>query len=203
MVRSSAVSPLVPRRTPLEALPSQVDGPPCSRSGLTVAEASHNRADQCGEDSPPSMDDATAAPELATHFDQPAHPAHTTETGASTSEDAQANPGTLAAKPRSGPKVKFTLDVPLDLHRAMKLQTIRRRTTIVATVRQILSNYYGVTADISPGERKLAAGEPTKRLTLDLDPDLHTEMMLQKVLRGANIQAEVLYLTTCHYLPGE
>lgn len=203
MVRSrSAVSPLAPSQTAREALPAELSRPPLNPAGLSVAPEARDRTDeQSSGAAPTDVVDADYAPESPPQFEPPAHPGPAKDAAAS--EAASPNSGAAAGKPRGGPTVKFTLDVPLDLHRAMKLQTIRRRTTIVATMRQILSNYYGVTADISPGERKPAAGEPTKRLTLDLDSDLHTEMMLQKVLRGANIQAEVLYLATCHYLPGE
>lgn len=99
--------------------------------------------------------------------------------------------------------VKFTLDVPVDLHRAMKLQEIRRKSTIVATMRTLLAGHYDATPDVSPGEYKLTPSEPKKRLTLDIDADLHIRMCEQKVLRGANIQAEVLRLVEDHYLPPE
>lgn len=98
--------------------------------------------------------------------------------------------------------VKFTLDVPLDMHRAMQIQKIRSRTSIVDTVRKILSKYYRTSADISPGTYPLKPGEPTKRSTFDLDEELVMEMNMQKVLRGAKVKDEVRQLLANHYMPG-
>lgn len=98
--------------------------------------------------------------------------------------------------------VKFTLDVPLDMHRAMQIQKIRSRTSIVDTVRKILTKYYRTSADISPGMYPLKPGEPTKRSTFDLDEELVMEMNMQKVLRGAKVKDEVRQLLANHYMPG-
>ncbi|QFS94584.1 hypothetical protein FIV07_27815 (plasmid) [Mycobacterium sp. THAF192] len=110
-------------------------------------------------------------------------------------------PATGEAAPH-GTTIKFTLDIPLDLHRAMQIQKIRSRTSIVDTVRKILSNYYRTSAEISPGVYPLKPGEPTKRSTFDLAEELVIEMDMQKVLRGAKIKDEVRQLLANHYTPG-
>jgi hypothetical protein len=231
MARSRGViAPKRPGKTALENLPAEADAwvrsPVHPRAAITTPTA----ADASGAATSPHTDtqiaESSQQPDAGSSSQdnageqsgasqtQRADPGHSTSStppqGRTTAAGRQVRPPRPKSKtpreeapPADQKPVKFTLDVPVNLHRAMKIQTIKRRTTIVATVRTILGNYYGRTADISPGEYKITAGEPTKRLTLDLDPDLHTEMMLQKVLREANIQAEVLRLVADHYLPGE
>lgn len=116
--------------------------------------------------------------------------------------DAEPNDVAAVAEPLPAATVKFTLDVPLDMHRAMQIQKIRSRTSIVDTVRKILSKYYRTSADISPGTYPLKPGEPTKRSTFDLDEELVMEMNMQKVLRGAKVKDEVRQLLANHYMPG-
>lgn len=115
---------------------------------------------------------------------------------------AQPNDAAEGGEPLPTATVKFTLDVPLDMHRAMQIQKIRSRTSIVDTVRKILSKYYRTSADISPGTYPLKPGEPTKRSTFDLDEELVMEMNMQKVLRGAKVKDEVRQLLANHYMPG-
>jgi hypothetical protein len=224
------IAPKRPGKTALENLPAEADAWVRSPAHPRVAVANPTTADVPGAATSPPTDTQTAEPDQKvdagsddqdnpgeqsgasqTEWADPGHSASSLPPhGRNTAAGRQVQPPRPKsetpreeAPPGDQRPVKFTLDVPVNLHRAMKIQTIKRRTTIVATVRTILGNYYGRTADISPGEYKIAAGEPTKRLTLDLDPDLHTEMMLQKVLRGANVQAEVLRLVADHYLPEE
>lgn len=108
----------------------------------------------------------------------------------------QQTPDTPGKKP-----VKFTLDVGLDLHKAMKIQSIRTRTPIVAVARIELERHYKTSPDVSPGVYPLERDEPTKRITLDLDEDLVIEMDLQRVLRDAKVKDEVRLLMAKHYLP--
>jgi hypothetical protein len=232
MARSrSVIAPKRPGKTALENLPAEADAWVRSPAHPRAAVATPTDADASGAAALPHTDTRTAEPDQQADAGSSNGQGTVGEQGGG-SQTERADPGhSTSSTPPQGrnkvtgrqvrpprPKsespheealpaderpVKFTLDVPVNLHRAMKIQTIKRRTTIVATVRTILGNYYGRTADVSPGEYKIAASEPTKRLTLDLDPDLHTEMMLQKVLRGANVQAEVLRLVADHYLPEE
>jgi hypothetical protein len=220
------ISPKRPAKSALENLPPEADAWVRNPSGLSVApdpagstpgpeiaeptDTQTAEPDRHADASPGEQDSVGSEQRDASRPEQGSSgqaasslPQSDTSATGRQARPSPPQPQTGRESPASQKPVKFTLDVPLNLHRAMKIQTIKRRTTIVATVRTILGNYYGRTPDISPGEYKVSAAEPTKRLTLDLDPDLHTEMMLQKVLRQANIQAEVLHLVANHYLPGE
>ena len=185
-----------------------------TRKPITISGRARNRFQPAPAEADASVANADSQPPAARE-DAPAAPALSVvrhDSAASTPDPASslttqdrpdpASPNPGAEKDGTSPTVKFTLDIPLELHRAMQIQKIRARTPIVDTVRTILSKYYRTSAEISPGVYPLQKGEQTRRSTFDLDEDLVIEMNMQKVLRDAKIKDEVRQLLANHYLPG-